>query len=54
MTFEEFNDFCSSLPATSHVVQWGGSDVWKVGVKMFAIGIMKAQKSVCVNALKLN
>ena len=40
MTFEEFNDFCSSLPATSHVVQWGGSDVWKVGVKMFAIGTM--------------
>ena len=38
MTYEEFNAFCASLPATSHVVQWGGSDVWKVGGKVFAIG----------------
>ena len=38
MTYEEFNAFCASLPATSHVVQWGGADVWKVGGKVFAIG----------------
>jgi predicted DNA-binding protein (MmcQ/YjbR family) len=38
MTDEEFNDFCRGLPATTHVVQWGGSDVWKVGGKVFAIG----------------
>ncbi|MBT5330812.1 MAG: MmcQ/YjbR family DNA-binding protein [Porticoccaceae bacterium] len=38
MTYDEFNAFCGSLPATSHVVQWGGADVWKVGVKVFAIG----------------
>lgn len=38
MNYEEFNEFCSSLPATSHVVQWGGSQVWKVGGKVFAIG----------------
>jgi predicted DNA-binding protein (MmcQ/YjbR family) len=38
MTYEEFNRFCRSLPATTHVVQWGGSDVWKVGGKVFAIG----------------
>lgn len=38
MTPEEFNAFCASLPATTHVVQWGGSDVWKVGGKVFAIG----------------
>jgi len=38
MTYEEFNAFCASLPATTHVVQWGGSDVWKVGGKVFAIG----------------
>ena len=38
MTFEEFNEYCRSLPATTHVVQWGGSDVWKVGGKVFAIG----------------
>ena len=27
-----------SMPVTTHVVQWGGSDVWKVGGKVFAIG----------------
>jgi len=37
MTQLEFNDFCAALPATSHVVQWGNSDVWKVGGKVFAI-----------------
>ena len=38
MTYNEFNDFCGKLPATSHVVQWGGAHVWKVGGKVFAIG----------------
>ena len=38
MTYEEFNDFCGALTATTHVVQWGGSHVWKVGGKVFAIG----------------
>ena len=38
MTYDEYNDFCGALPATSHVVQWGGSHVWKVGGKVFAIG----------------
>jgi len=38
MTAEEFNAFCRSLPATTSVVQWGGSHVWKVGGKVFAIG----------------
>ncbi|MFV0512994.1 MAG: MmcQ/YjbR family DNA-binding protein [Jhaorihella sp.] len=37
MTGDQFNAFCGSLPATTHVVQWGGSDVWKVGGKVFAI-----------------
>lgn len=32
-----FNRFCKSLPHTTHVVQWGGADVWKVGGKVFAI-----------------
>ena len=32
-----FNRFCQGLTATIHVVQWGGSDVWKVGGKVFAI-----------------
>lgn len=38
MTYDEFNAFCSSLPATSYVMQWGESHVWKVGGKVFAIG----------------
>jgi predicted DNA-binding protein (MmcQ/YjbR family) len=38
MTYEEFNAFCGALAATTHVVQWGGSHVWKVGGKVFAIG----------------
>ncbi len=42
MTPDAFNAFCAVLPATSHVVQWGGADVWKVGeaspkAKVFAI-----------------
>ncbi|MGJ8627748.1 MAG: MmcQ/YjbR family DNA-binding protein [Sulfitobacter sp.] len=38
MNREEFNTFCASLPQTTHVVQWGNSDVWKVGGKLFAVG----------------
>ena len=38
MTYEQFNQFCEALPATTHVVQWGNSQVWKVGGKVFAIG----------------
>ncbi len=38
MTYEEFNRFCNALPATSYVVQWGNSHVWKVGDKVFAVG----------------
>ncbi|HGN0870301.1 putative DNA-binding protein (MmcQ/YjbR family) [Providencia alcalifaciens] len=38
MNYDEFNMFCGSFPATSHVVQWGNSDVWKIGNTVFAIG----------------
>src|SRR5690606_23059833 len=37
MMLAEYNGFCAGLPATHHVVQWGGADVWKVGSKVFAI-----------------
>jgi len=37
MNPDQFNAFCRALSATTHVVQWGGSDVWKVGGKVFAI-----------------
>ena len=42
MTQDEFNAYCATLPHTSHVVQWGGADVWKVGSpaknKVFVVG----------------
>ncbi|VAW74570.1 Mll3428 protein [hydrothermal vent metagenome] len=38
MTYDEFNGLCRSLVATSYVMQWGDSHVWKVGGKVFAIG----------------
>ena len=37
MTEEDYNAFCGTLPATSHVVQWRAAHVWKVGGKVFAI-----------------
>lgn len=39
MTLAQYNAFCAALPATTTVVQWGGSHVWKVGGKVFAFGI---------------
>ena len=38
MNYRKFNAFCRGLPATTYVMQWGGSHVWKVGGKVFAIG----------------
>ena len=38
LTYREFNLFCGNLQSTTHVVQWGGAHVWKVGGKVFAIG----------------
>lgn len=38
ISYTEFNLFCSSLPSTNKVIQWGGAHVWKVGEKVFAIG----------------
>lgn len=37
MTRAEFDRLCARLPAATHVVQWGGASVWKVGGKIFAI-----------------
>ena len=33
----EVHEFCLSLCGATHVVQWGGSDVYKAGGKLFAI-----------------
>ena len=44
MTRDDFNIYCQSLPQTTHVVQWGDADVWKVGKaeakhnKVFVVG----------------
>jgi predicted DNA-binding protein (MmcQ/YjbR family) len=37
MTLEQYSEFCRALPATTYVVQWRGSHVWKVGGKVFVI-----------------
>lgn len=37
MTRDQINAFCAALPQSTHVVQWGSSDVWKIGGKVFAI-----------------
>ena len=37
MTRSDFDAFCSALTGTTHVVQWGGASVWKVGGKIFAV-----------------
>ncbi len=37
MTRSDFDAYCRALTGTTHVVQWGGSSVWKVGGKIFAI-----------------
>jgi predicted DNA-binding protein (MmcQ/YjbR family) len=37
MTRQELQTIAFALPAVTHVVQWGASDVYKVGGKVFAI-----------------
>jgi len=37
MTRAEFDAHCAAMRATTHVVQWGGASVWKIGGKIFAI-----------------
>jgi len=41
MTREEFNHICEHLGPTTYVCQWGGSDVWKIGGKVFVIGSLQ-------------
>lgn len=37
MTLEDYNTYCAGLGPTTHVVQWGGAHVWKIGGKVFSI-----------------
>jgi predicted DNA-binding protein (MmcQ/YjbR family) len=34
---DQINAYCRSLPQSTHVVQWGNSDVWKLGGKLYAV-----------------
>jgi predicted DNA-binding protein (MmcQ/YjbR family) len=47
MKLKAYNAFCGSLPHTTHVVQWGDADVWKVGGKVFCIGREEDGEMVC-------
>jgi predicted DNA-binding protein (MmcQ/YjbR family) len=38
LTLDRYNKFCRSLAHATHVVQWGGAHVWKMGGRVFAIG----------------
>jgi predicted DNA-binding protein (MmcQ/YjbR family) len=53
VTYEEFDRFCASLPATTYVEQWGGAHVWKVGGKVFAIGGWEEAPAYVFKATKL-
>ncbi len=48
MTLDDYNSFCALLPHATHVVQWGGAHVWKVGGKVFAIGGWDDGKTLAV------
>jgi predicted DNA-binding protein (MmcQ/YjbR family) len=51
VTLDDYNALCAALPATSHVVQWGGADVWKVGGpagKVFAIARVDDRENLAV------
>lgn len=48
MTLNDFNAFCASLPNSTFVIQWGGSHVWKIGGKVFAIGVCKQGEAPAV------
>lgn len=37
MTRDEFNRYCGAKKHSTHVVQWGNADVWKIGGKVYAL-----------------
>ncbi|MGB3725264.1 MAG: MmcQ/YjbR family DNA-binding protein [Glaciecola sp.] len=43
MDLQTLKQYCNSKTAVSHVVQWGGSDVYKVGGKVFAVALLNKQ-----------
>lgn len=54
MTRDEMMTFCAAFPSATHVVQWGNSDVYKVGGKVFAIlGIGDSGDTVIFKATEM-
>lgn len=49
MDLDQYNQFCEALLGVSHVVQWGGAHVWKVGGKVFAIGGWSKSEALAVS-----
>jgi predicted DNA-binding protein (MmcQ/YjbR family) len=45
MNREKFDAYCKTLKASTHVIQWRGASVWKVGAKIFAISIRVKDKT---------
>ncbi|MEM6385279.1 MAG: MmcQ/YjbR family DNA-binding protein [Pseudomonadota bacterium] len=37
MTRDGFNEYCKAKQGSTHVVQWGNADVWKIGGKVYAL-----------------
>lgn len=51
MNLAAYTAFCSALPHSFHVVQWGGVHVWKVGGangRMFALAFPELQKQLAI------
>jgi predicted DNA-binding protein (MmcQ/YjbR family) len=44
MNLDDYDSFCSSLPHTHRVIQWGDSHVWKVSRKVFAIAFIEIDR----------
>jgi hypothetical protein len=51
MTYQDHNQFCSAPPATSHVVQWGGSHLWKIDPRRSALSIEPAPRARDVHSI---
>lgn len=52
MTRKEFDKYCGSLKSTTHVVQWEGESVWKIGGKIFAIHSGRDDESCQILSIK--
>lgn len=54
MTRDQICAFCAHLPHVTHVVQWGGADVYKVGGKLFAVvGLSGIDNAVTFKATEM-